>query len=150
MTDYVIYNGELYHYGVPGMKWGVRRDRQYNNWKNKQHARMDKLTEKDIKRIDKKISKTKESYKAIGNPEYLKNQQKTLSGKKTTSKILNKKGHEAINSITKKQYNKILIRQTGLTAAGAVSMGLAIGGVLPIGVLHIPSTNLNLNKYRVK
>lgn len=22
---YVIYNGELYHYGIPGMRWGVRR-----------------------------------------------------------------------------------------------------------------------------
>lgn len=25
MSDYVILNGELYHYGVKGMKWGVRR-----------------------------------------------------------------------------------------------------------------------------
>lgn len=24
-TDYNIYNGEFYHYGVKGMKWGVRR-----------------------------------------------------------------------------------------------------------------------------
>lgn len=24
-NDYVIHNGELYHYGVPGMRWGVRR-----------------------------------------------------------------------------------------------------------------------------
>lgn len=25
MSDYIIYNGELYHWGVKGMKWGVRR-----------------------------------------------------------------------------------------------------------------------------
>lgn len=27
MADYVYYNGELYHYGVKGMKWGVRRSK---------------------------------------------------------------------------------------------------------------------------
>ena len=26
--DYVISNGELYHHGVKGMKWGVRKDRK--------------------------------------------------------------------------------------------------------------------------
>lgn len=25
MSNYVYYNGELYHYGVKGMKWGVRK-----------------------------------------------------------------------------------------------------------------------------
>ena len=25
MNDYIIAGGELYHYGVKGMKWGVRR-----------------------------------------------------------------------------------------------------------------------------
>ena len=25
MNEYIINNGELYHYGVKGMKWGVQR-----------------------------------------------------------------------------------------------------------------------------
>lgn len=25
MANYIYYNGELYHHGVPGMRWGVRR-----------------------------------------------------------------------------------------------------------------------------
>lgn len=27
MADYIYYNSELYHYGVKGMKWGVRRSK---------------------------------------------------------------------------------------------------------------------------
>lgn len=29
MSKYVIVDGELYHYGVKGMKWGVRKKREY-------------------------------------------------------------------------------------------------------------------------
>ena len=28
MGNYFIVNGELYHHGVKGMKWGVRKDRK--------------------------------------------------------------------------------------------------------------------------
>lgn len=29
MSEYIIVNGELYHHGVKGMKWGVRKDRKH-------------------------------------------------------------------------------------------------------------------------
>lgn len=56
MSNY-IYNpdsGELYHYGVKGMKWGVRKDRIKTGVRNYQINR----SNKKIAKYDKKISKT--------------------------------------------------------------------------------------------
>lgn len=57
MSDYILINGELYHYGVPGMRWGVRRAR----YKQSRNARL------EIKALnyDKKAAKlTKKAEKA--------------------------------------------------------------------------------------
>ena len=36
--DYIIKDGELYHYGVKGMKWGVRRDRKRSGRRRYDHT----------------------------------------------------------------------------------------------------------------
>ena len=47
MSNYIITNnGELYHYGVKGMKWGVRNKNRNN------------LTDRQIKKYAKKGVKT--------------------------------------------------------------------------------------------
>ena len=39
MANYVVYNGELYHYGVKGMKWGVRKTQNQAKKDAKEFAR---------------------------------------------------------------------------------------------------------------
>ena len=33
--DYIINNGELYHYGIPGMRWGHKKGPKKKKYKNK-------------------------------------------------------------------------------------------------------------------
>ena len=64
MSDYVMVNGELYHYGVKGMKWGVRRyqyadgsltpqgKRRYNNdSKNRMEKFADSMVGKSVRHL---------------------------------------------------------------------------------------------------
>lgn len=56
MNNYIIRNGELYHYGVIGMKWGVRRKSMDTSTSNPKSKKSRNLSEdaKEAARISKK------------------------------------------------------------------------------------------------
>lgn len=90
MSDYIIYNGELYHYGVKGMKWGRRRAarKTYKNAKNKAFSKY----EREINDIEKgykrgqMLSKNDQAREARAESNYKKAVAKAKSDYKQAKK----------------------------------------------------------------
>ena len=58
MSDYIYKDGELMHYGVVGMKWGIRRARRKDA-----KATYKKATDKAFKEYEKSIADIEKPYK---------------------------------------------------------------------------------------
>lgn len=46
--DYYIINGELYHHGVKGMKWGQRKDKSGGTITTDKHKKLSNMSDKDL------------------------------------------------------------------------------------------------------
>lgn len=57
MSDYYLVNGELRHYGVVGMKWGIRRSREQLSSKVNKLTRKNSKLQKDVNRFTAKERK---------------------------------------------------------------------------------------------
>lgn len=68
MGEYFIYNGELYHYGVKGMKWGVRRAQRRAEI-SKYRKEYDALNEHSPK-LSKTVNKLAGSDRAYARSKY--------------------------------------------------------------------------------
>ena len=90
---------ELYHYGVKGMKWGVRHEK----WKTKTHKRIDK-------RYDKKVTKSQKKYDS--QQRRAKNKQDFYAAKnslkldKYVHNNLRKLEHKRVNDVSLEQYTR--------------------------------------------
>ena len=56
MKEFVISNGELYHYGIPGMRWGHKKGPKASSSQSKPKKQKKELTPEEKKARGKKIA----------------------------------------------------------------------------------------------
>ena len=102
MSNYIIHNGELYHFGVKGMKWGIRRFQNKDGsltleGKNRQKAirrvRSAAKTKNDVDSIVDSMSKKDKDKLLVGDDQYLSIEQ----GEHVVKRFLSKHGDMPIS-----------------------------------------------------
>lgn len=138
--EYYIYNGELYHHGVKGMRWGVRRTKTQlggSRLHKKQRAASEGAHD-DYKRAHsgKKVKSMSDSeLRSVNNRLQMERQykdltRKTSKGKAITSAIIKTAGTIAATEAAYKTYERVgrnAIEAIGDWVMADLARGLAKG-----------------------
>lgn len=173
MSDYIIRDGELYHYGVPGMKWGVRktkaqRQKEYvKKYKQKElkklearSARMDKkygrIVDMSRRNFDKKLAK-------YGQPPATANERnpttkaanwyaKAKAIKTTEERVIREEAKKVASmSLSDIKAERVKVGRAYITTSliTAASIGTMLATPVPFGVVVAPNTRNIKRKNRV-
>lgn len=172
-TNYIIYNGQLYHHGVKGMKWGVRRYRRSDGSYTKTGLKVFDKKMDEYERIDKKVKSLKNgdknSYNAAiaerkaakkkldASYKQLKADERADKGKELYGKGKTITGNLQMNAIAQvgivvgsRVVNNIIAKYTNNDRLANISTSaIAIGGTAVNAILasKASSDNRNLRAY---
>lgn len=137
-------NNELYHHGVKGMKWGVRRKRQSKSSKNNKFKKKTEEVHDDYKRAH-----SNKSVKSMSDKE-LRSRINRIRMEQDYSKLKDQKVSKGKKAFDK--MNKALTTAVAITGAGLTlyNNAIRIKKVLEDNGVNSPKTSRNNIKRKAK
>ena len=138
MSNYIIHNGELYHYGVKGMKWGVRRERAKRARvaastriiNSKQLKQLEKMKRKRDKKAKYEEDTTKLDAKIKAANKYINNNRRLMN--------------RALSGLTQKEIDRGRRQIKALNAVGFLTGAI---GSLAVSSMQLREYNDVAKKY---
>ena len=125
--NYTIVNGELYHYGVKGQKWGVRRKRELDEARQRYDQAKRQQLDYENKHMDSSWRKSKDPYS------YKDARTEFYYSDKTYRELSDKvsRYHQELSKMERKQVREASNR--GKASVGALLAG-TVGAIAVAGI----------------